>query len=126
MKAAFHNRLLDKLGRFFDKTCTIKQDQGEQDEYGEVVSDWVVVPGLRDIECLPGTLATNDIVGPLFTATTTNNMEVRVDGMQILLKGYFPQVTNDMRVEFEGEEYAIMWVAHAHDFLTQVVVGKAN
>lgn len=104
-----HPAMLDRLGVFFDKTCTVYENiSTSEDEYGELVDDWAVVQGMDSIPCVVGNNEAMDTEGENATVSVVNTYK-------IMLQGYYPGITGDMRVVVSGTTYNILSVHHSQE-----------
>jgi SPP1 family predicted phage head-tail adaptor len=110
-----HPNLLDNLEGFFNDTCKIQEMDGTaRDKLNAPVESW-----------------TDFIVG--VSSTITKHKTEKDDGSQnyidynysILLKGYYPDITNKMRVVFDNDTYDIIEVmADSRTLLTKLICEK--
>lgn len=90
---------LEGLSFLFDDLCTIQEQGVEAGTFGEESGGWVDVVGHVDIPCRVGTRAVTADRYERATGTQTYTDRKKV----ILLKGYFPEVTEKNRaVTAEG------------------------
>lgn len=94
-----HPKMNDWLG-IYNATCTILENQGEKDEYGQVEDDYQPVTGLVDIEAAIGPTGGDEI--------SSQDAPHNVAGFTIELKGVYKEITGNMRAEINGKQYDIL------------------
>jgi hypothetical protein len=97
-KRLYHPKMLAGLGRFFPLQCTILHDDGASvDDHGAPVSSWEELDGHILLACDLVTDSGEEIQRPGGT--------VLISTHRILLQGYYPEVTERMRVLIEDTDF---------------------
>ena len=116
--------LLEGLSFLFDDTVTIQQREEESGSFGEDTGEWEDLPGHVDLPCRVGSRA---VIGDRFErdASTQTYIDRR---KVILLKGYFPLVTEKHRAVTNGAEvWDIELVTHdSEEVTTSLDVGRVE
>lgn len=92
MSALIHPALLDNLFNFYPDTCTIQTGTASRDASGEKSYSWANVADHVDIPCARGTPSGAEAEG--------SEQGYLVRTYHIALQGYYPAITEGMRVVY--------------------------
>lgn len=127
-KRLYHPRFLAGLGKFFPVQCTILHDTGNTvDSHGAPVTSWDELDGHVNLSC--------DLVTDSGEEVQRPNGTVLISSHRILLKGYYPGITERMKLLIEdavflqpglpaslGDTYDILRVDHdANQQVTRLI-----
>lgn len=100
-------RMLDRLGMFYNTTCTIQQTTETRDAAGGVVNTWADMTGLVNLRCRRA---------PVSTARTSEMkleaLTYTVNVQTIVIASYQPTITPKMRVTCDSLVFDVLAVEH--------------
>ncbi len=100
-KRLFSTRFIDSLDRFFTETCKIQEKETSQSDSGEPeIDSWTDVYSV--INCAIGKKEQKEARGETMTITTVTH--------RIILQGYYPDITSEMRAQVNNVNYNIQGV----------------
>jgi hypothetical protein len=108
-RALLHPRAFTAgLVNHFAQRCTIFERGNTLDEAGQPDIDWTPLAGHQDIPCVKGSLPgqANQSERRRFGYTAS------IDEQSVLLRGYWPDITDTMRARIDGVNYSITGVDH--------------
>ena len=121
-RAIFDPRMMATLGDYFPSLCTIQEDLGVEDDYGQVVPDWQPVAGHSDIPC---SLGVNRVGGG--TEVKQSDQTYVVSNYTLSLRGYYPTITEKMRAVVDSVVFDILLVqSSSHGVTTRILTSEVT
>ena len=121
-RAIFDPRMMATLGDYFPSLCTIQEDVGVEDDYGQVVPDWQPVAGHSDIPC---SLGVNRVGGG--TEVKQSDQTYVVSNYTLSLRGYYPTITEKMRAVVDSVVFDILLVqCDSHGVTTRILTSEVT
>ena len=118
-RAIFDPRMMLELRDYFPSECTIQEDLGVEDDYGQIVPDWQNLAGHVDLSCAHGPSKGNEVKQPDQTYVISN--------YTLSLRGYYPTITEKMRAVVDSVVYEILLVqCDSHGVTTRILTRKVT
>lgn len=100
-----HPELKKRIPEQYPDECTIQQREEGTNDFGEPVDEWVDLEGHVDISALKASTGGREIKKEDQTYTIAE--------YHISLKGYYPDIEENMRAVVNGINHSILLVEHA-------------
>ena len=106
MTGMMHPRLLSTLGDLYPSLCTVQLNTPVQDDYGQPFEAWAALAGHVELPCAirPAPIGGGEI--------RRSDQTIVIKPYHVALAGYYPTITEDMRLVSEGKTYDIIRVDH--------------
>ena len=118
-RAIFDPRMMTTLGDYFPSLCTIQEDLGVEDDYGQVVPDWQPVAGHSDIPCAHGPNKGREV--------KQSDQTYVVSNYTLSLRGYYPTITEKMRAVVDSVVFDILLVqCDSHGVTTRILTSEVT
>ena len=118
-RAIFDPRMMTTLADFFPSLCTIQEDLGVEDDYGQVVQSWVALAGHSDIPVAHGPNKGREVKQADQTYVVSN--------YTLSLRGYYPTITEKMRAVVDSVVFDILLVqTDSHGVTTRILTNEVT
>lgn len=105
VRTLVHPKMMASVSSFYPATCTIQEyTVTGRNDYNEEILVWADKPGHVDIPCAVSPSGGQEV--------KRDNMTYVVSTHRIALRGYYPEITEEMRVVSGGQVYDILLVEH--------------
>ena len=118
-RSIFDPRMMVTLADYFPSVCTIQEDVGVENDYGQVVADWQSFAGHVEIPCAHGPNKGREVKLPDQTYVVSN--------YTLSLRGYYPTITEKMRAVVDGVVFDILLVqCDSHGVTTRILTSEVT
>ena len=121
-RSIFDPRMMVTLADYFPSLCTIQEDVGVEDDYGQVVPDWQTFAGHAEIPCSHGV---NRVGGG--REVKLPDQTYVVSNYTLSLRGYYPLITEKMRAVVDGVVFEILLAqSDSHGMTTRILSSEVT
>jgi len=121
-RAIFDPRMLTTLADYFPSLCTIQEPTEVEDDSGAIVAGWTDFAGHVDLPC---SLGVNRMGGGGEVKQTDQTYVV--SNYTLSLRGYYPTITEKMRIVVDGRAFDIMLVqTDSHGVTTRILTSEVT
>jgi len=118
-RAIFDPRMMVTLADYFPSLCTIQEDLGVENTYGQVVADWQSFAGHVEIPCAHGPNKGREV--------KQSDQTYVVSNYTLSLRGYYPTITEKMRAVVDGVVFDILLVqCDSHGVTTRILTSEVT
>ena len=118
-RAIFDPRMMVTLADYFPSLCTIQEDLGVEDDYGQIVHVWTDVAGHVEIPCAHGPNKGREV--------KQSDQTYVVSNYTLSLRGYYPTITEKMRAVVDGTVFDILLVqCDSHGVTTRILTREVT
>ena len=111
--------MMTTLADYFPSDCTIEENVGVEDDYGQIIDDWQDFAGHVDIPCAHGPNKGREVKKPDQTYVVSN--------YTLSLRGYYPTITEKMRAVVDGVVFEILLVqSSSHGVTTRILTREVT
>jgi len=111
--------MMTELADYFPSLCTIQQNEGVEDDYGQIVDDWQAVAGHSDIACAHGPNKGREV--------KQSDQTYVVSNYTLSLRGYYPTITEKMRAVIDSVVFDILLVqCDSHGVTTRILTSEVT
>ena len=118
-RSIFDPRMMETLADYFPSLCTIQEDVGVENDYGQVVHSWSDVAGHVEIPCAHGPNKGREV--------KQSDQTYVVSNYTLSLRGYYPTITEKMRAVVDGTVFDILLVqCDSHGVTTRILSSEVT
>lgn len=118
-RAIFDPRMMTTLADYFPSLCTIQEDVGIEDDYGQIVHDWQSFANHVDIPCAHGPNKGREV--------KQSDQTYVVSNYTLSLRGYYPTITEKMRAVVDGTVFEILLAqSSSHGVTTRILTSEVT
>lgn len=123
-RAIVDPRLMNALPAMYPLRCTIQSATKAADAYHELIETWSNFAGHVNLPCAFARVGGGQVG---LTEVRRTDQLLDIEDRHIALRGYFPDITPQMRAIVSGETYEVVGVDHdSHRQTTRVRVRKVE
>ena len=118
-RAIFDPRMLTTLADYFPSLCTIQEPTEVEDASGSIIEGWADFAGHVDLPCAHGPNKGREVKLADQTYVVSN--------YTLSLRGYYPTITEKMRIVVDGRAFDIMLVqTDSHGMTTRILTSEVT